>query len=247
MDFEELLPQQQSFDADGGVSERLDRSTSRSNGHPQRYTGAYVTDASCGSSACRRCWAATSRRPTTQPGAEKVAIIGYGDLAARLRRRRRTSSARASGSTASRRPIVGVMPQGFAFPTNEELWLPLYQRVPAAARSDPAAISPAVLGLLKAGVSLDQANAEFDHDRQAVRGRLSRRRTNSSTPARSQPLIETFTPRPLRGTLLDDARVLRGRAADRVRQRDEHAVRARARCAPRSWRSARRSARRAAG
>ena len=52
------------------------------------------------------------------------------------------------------------MPKGFAFPTNEELWIPLYSEFPPRPRRDPAAISPAVLGLLKDGVSLDQANAE---------------------------------------------------------------------------------------
>ena len=53
------------------------------------------------------------------------------------------------------------MPQGFAFPTNEELWIPLYSEFPVRPRNDPQANSPAVLGLLKPGVSLDQANAEF--------------------------------------------------------------------------------------
>ena len=52
--------------------------------------------------------------------------------------------------------------------------------------------------------------------------------TNKSfDTAQVQPLIVTFTPRPLRGHAADHARLLRRRAADRLRQRDEHAVRAR--------------------
>ena len=52
------------------------------------------------------------------------------------------------------------MPKGFAFPTNEEIWIPLYSEFPPRPRNDPTAVNPAVLGLLKADVSLDQANAE---------------------------------------------------------------------------------------
>ena len=33
--------------------------------------------------------------------------------------------------------IIGVMPKGFAFPTNEELWIPLYSEFPPRPRNDP--------------------------------------------------------------------------------------------------------------
>ena len=61
--------------------------------------------------------------------------------------------------------IIGIMPRGFAFPTNEELWVPLYSEFPPRPRNDPAAINPAVLGLLKRGVSVDQATLEFTSQR----------------------------------------------------------------------------------
>src|SRR5439155_714769 len=61
--------------------------------------------------------------------------------------------------------IIGVMPPNFKFPVSEELWTPLYNEFPPVARgelrigaSNPA---PAIMGRLKAGVTLDQANAEF--------------------------------------------------------------------------------------
>ena len=69
--------------------------------------------------------------------------------------------------------IIGVMPKGFAFPINEELWLPLFSEFPPRPRNDPASISPAVLGLLKPGVSLDQANAEFTALAKRLRRRVS--------------------------------------------------------------------------
>ena len=118
-----------------------------------------------------------------KPGAEKVALIGYGiwqrdfggapDIVGK--------GVRINGKPAT---IIGVMPKGFAFPTNEELWIPLYSEFPPQPRNDPAAINPAVLGLLKPGVSLDQANAEFDDARASASRPPIPTPTSSSTPAR---------------------------------------------------------------
>jgi putative ABC transport system permease protein len=132
-------------------------------------------------------------------GNEKVALIGYGiwqrdfggapDILGK--------AVRINGKPAT---IVGVMPKGFAFPTNEDLWIPLYSEFPVRARSDPRAISPAVLGALRPGVSLDQANAELGTF--AKRFAAAYPDTNKSfDTAQVQPLIVNFTPRPLRGTL----------------------------------------------
>src|SRR5438046_8159302 len=95
-----------------------------------------------------------------KPGAERVALVGYGiwqrdfgaaqDIVGR--------HVRINGKPAT---IIGVMPKGFAFPTNEELWLPLFPEFPPKPRNDPGSINPSLLGTLKPGVSLDQANAEF--------------------------------------------------------------------------------------
>ncbi len=93
------------------------------------------------------------------------------------------------------------MPKGFAFPTNEELWIPLYSEFPVRARNDPRNVSPAVLGTRRRDVSLDQANAEIGAF--AKRFAAAYPDTNKSfDTAQVQPLIVTFTPRPLRGTLL---------------------------------------------
>src|SRR5215510_699724 len=104
MDFQELLPEQRSFEM---LAAYLNGSTVNVtvNGKPQRYTGAYTTESF-------------------------------------LR-------------------ILGVSPKGFAFPTNEELWIPLYSEFPPLPRNDPRANNPAVLGLLRPSVTFDEANAEF--------------------------------------------------------------------------------------
>ena len=198
-DYEELAPEQQSFDP---MAAYLNGSTVNVtvNGRPQRYTGAYVTEnflrALGVSPLVGRDFTAADNRP----GAEKVAILGYGvwqrdfggaaDIAGR--------HVRLNGTPAT---IVGVMPKGFAFPANEELWIPLFSEFPPLPRNDPRANNPAVLGVLKPGVSLDQANAEFTAF--ARRFAAAYPDTNKQFSAgRVEPLITTFTPRPLRGTLL---------------------------------------------
>src|SRR5262249_24440546 len=133
------------------------------------------------------------------PGAEKVALIGYGiwqrDFGAspEIVGKR----VRINGKPAT---IVGVMPQGFAFPTNEELWLPLWSEFPPKPRTDPSNVNPALLGILKPGVSLDQANAEFTAF--ATRLAAAYPATNKQfNTGQVKPLVETFTPRVLRSTL----------------------------------------------
>jgi len=199
MDFQELVPEQRSFEL---LAAYLSGSTVNVtiNGQPQRYTGAYTTEHFLRilgvSPAIGRDFVAADNKP----GAEKVALIGYGvwqrdfggaaDIAGQV--------VRVNGKPAT---IIGVMPKGFAFPTNEELWIPLYSEFPPLPRGDPRATNPAVLGLLKPGVSLDEANAELT----AVARRFAAAypATNKQfNTGRVEPLIKTFTPRPLRGTLL---------------------------------------------
>jgi predicted permease len=133
-----------------------------------------------------------------QPGAEKVAIIGHGIW------QRDFGGAQIVGKgvkiNGAPATIIGVMPRGFAFPTNEELWVPLYSEFPVRARADPRAINPAVLGALEPGVTVDQANAEFAVF--AKRFAEAYADTNKAfDTARVEPLIKTYTPLPLRGTL----------------------------------------------
>jgi predicted permease len=199
MDFEEFRPAQRSFEV---VAAYLLGSTVNVtvDGTPRRYTGAYVTEdflrvLGVGPALGRDLTPADS-----QPGAEKVALIGHGiwqrdfggaaDIVGK--------GVRINGAPAT---IIGVMPRGFAFPTNEELWIPLYSEFPVRPRADPRNLNPSVLGALKTGVTLDQANAEFAGF--ARRFAEAYADTNKAfNVAQVQPLIKTFTPLPLRGMLL---------------------------------------------
>ena len=79
--------------------------------------------------------------------------------------------------------IVGVMPEGFAFPQNQNLWTPLRLNVPTLEpRSGPSA---SIFGRLAKGASIDDARAELD----LVGARLSK-----SNPASHQHLRPRVSP-----------------------------------------------------
>ncbi|HVQ29011.1 MAG TPA: ABC transporter permease [Vicinamibacteria bacterium] len=199
MDFEELRPAQQSFEH---LAAYLNGSTVNVtiDGAPRRYTGAYVTESFLRALGVGPVIGRDLTAADNQPGAEKVALISYAiwqrDFAGAPGIVGK--SMRLNGTPAT---IVGVMPQGFAFPINEELWIPLYSEFPVRPRNDPRNISPAVLGALKPGVSFDQANAEFAGF--AKRFAEANPDTNKAFDvAQVRPLIEDYTPVALRGTLL---------------------------------------------
>ena len=198
MDFAELLPEQQSFER---LAAYLNGSTVNvtSDGKPQRYTGAYVTEQFLPSLGIAPMMGRDFSAEDNKPGAEKVALISYGvwqrDFGA-------TPSVVGKNVRINGKPatIIGVMPKGFAFPANEELWLPLFPEFPPKPRNDPSNINPAVLGILKPGVTLDQANAEFT----AIATRMSAAypETNKQfNTGQVQRLIEAFTPRQLKGVI----------------------------------------------
>jgi putative ABC transport system permease protein len=199
MDYEEFLPAQKSFDL---LAAYLNGSTVNVsvNGHPQRYTGAYTTENFLRVLGVSPMLGRDFVAEDNQAGAGKVAIIGYGvwqrdfggasDIVGK--------GVRINGKPAT---IVGVMPRGFAFPSNEELWLPLYSEFPVRQRNDPANVNPAVIGLIKRGVSFEQATAEFTGFARQFAGAYPETNKQFNT-GRVELLIQTFTPRPLRGTLL---------------------------------------------
>ncbi|HEV8701509.1 MAG TPA: ABC transporter permease [Candidatus Polarisedimenticolia bacterium] len=199
MDFEEVRPQAKSYEL---MSAYINGSTVNAtiDGTPRRYTGAYVTPDFLRILGVAPSIGRDLRAEDNAPGAEKVAIIGYGlwqrdfggtqDIVGK--------GLRINGTPAT---IVGVMPKGFAFPINEELWIPLYSEFPVRERNNPRNVNPGVVALLKPGVSLDQANAEAT----TLARRLAEAypETNKQfNTGKVEPLLKTYTPLPLRGTLL---------------------------------------------
>ena len=170
-------------------------------GHPQRYTGAYVTSDFFRilgvAPLTGRDFAAADNRP----GAEKVAIISHQLWKRDFGGSREVlgKSVRINGKAAT---VIGVMPPGFAFPVNEQLWLPLYSEYPPTPRNDRNAQggTPAVLGLIKSGVGFDQAAAEFSGIARQLAAAFPD--TNKKfDSALVEPLIKTFTPPNIQGLL----------------------------------------------
>ncbi len=198
-DFEEFRYEQRSFERLAGW---LSGSTVNVTigATPRRYTGAYVTEDFLRILGVQPALGRDFTAADNKPGAPKVTIIGYGIW----QRDFGGSPAivgtpiRLNGAAAT---VVGVMPPGFAFPVNEELWVPLYSEFPPRDRKDPRINAPAILGLIKPGVEVTQAQAEIT--RFAARFAQAYPDTNKQfNTGLVEPLLKSFTPLPLRGTLL---------------------------------------------
>jgi len=198
-DFEEVRPNQQSFELMAAyISGATVNVTDE--GAPRRYTGAYVTDAFLRILGVSPSMGRDFRPEDNVAGAEKVALIAYGvwqrdfggtpDIVGK--------ALKINGTPAT---IIGVMPKGFAFPVNEEWWVPLFREYPVRERGDARVVNPSVLALLKRGISLDQANTEMT----IVAKRFADAYPNTNkefNTGKVEPLLKTYTPLPLRGTLL---------------------------------------------
>jgi predicted permease len=132
--------------------------------NPQRYNGGYVTEDFFKITGVSPIIGRDFTAADNKPGAERVLILGY-----EIWKRDFNGDAdvvgqnvRVNGKAAT---IIGVMPPNFKFPNFEELWTPLYNQFPPIPRGQLVIgannAAPSVMGRLKPGVTLDQANAEF--------------------------------------------------------------------------------------
>ena len=193
-DYEDLKATQKSFSMMAGYLNGSTVNVTYKN-NPQRYTGAYVTEDFFKIIGVSPVLGRDFTADDNKPGAEKVAILGD-----EIWRRDFGAdpnvvgqSVRINGKAAT---IIGVMPPNFKFPVSEELWTPLYNEFPPQPRGDlrlgASNNAPAIMGRLKAGVTIDQANAEFI----ALARHLAEDnpKTNQNlTSASVEPLLNTFT------------------------------------------------------
>jgi len=199
-DYEDLKAGQQSFALMAGYLNGSTINVSYKN-NPQRYTGGYVTEDFFRIVGVSPSIGRDFTAEDNKPGAEKTTILGY-DIWKRDFGGDPNivgQSVRINGKAAT---IIGVMPQNFKFPQSEELWVPLYNEFPVKPRDDARAGggAPAVMGRLKDGVSVDQANAEFA----ALAKRMAKDnpKTNEHlTSANVQLLLNSFVGPQLRATV----------------------------------------------
>src|SRR5882724_2343036 len=201
-DYEDMKAAQKSFAMMAGY---LNGSTINVtyNNNPQRYTGAYITEDLFKMIGVSPVLGRDFTADDDKPGAQKTAILGD-----KIWRRDFNADPNVVGQSCvingKAATIIGVMPPGFEFPVSEELWTPLYNEWPLTPRGElflgANTRAPAVIGRLKANVTLDQANAEMI----AIARNMAadNPKTNQNfTSAAVVPLINTFTGVQLRQTV----------------------------------------------
>ena len=141
--------------------------------------------------------------------------------------------------------VIGVMPREFRFPSSDaQFWTPTaLQR--ADATSTATTTGSTRVGRLRAGVTLEQAQAEMDV--LAARSQRSSSRTRTRTSAPPSDRFGDEVSRSSRGCCCSRSAARRLRAADRLRQPRQPAAGPRARRAGASWPSAPRWAPAASG
>src|SRR5881394_3806063 len=198
-DFEDLRGAQQSFSQMAGYLSGSTINVTYKN-NPQRYTGAYITEDLFKIIGVSPIMGRDFTAEDNKPGAGKVTILGNeiwkrdfnGDLNIV------GQGVRINGKPAT---VIGVMPPNFKFPISDELWVPLYNEFPPIPRGELVLgannNAPAVMGRLKPGVSIDQANAEFV----GLARRLAHDNPKTNTTlvsASIQPLLNAVTGTQLR-------------------------------------------------
>ena len=84
--------------------------------------------------------------------------------------------------------IVGVMPEGFLYPNNTKIWVPLQVDPNATQRANSPQYQ--VVGRLRPGVSVDEANVDLNAI--AKRIETDHKATNEGVQARVEPYVKAF-------------------------------------------------------
>src|SRR6478672_10633874 len=192
-DYEDLRAAQQSFSQMAAYLSGSTINVTYKN-NPQRYSGGYVTEDFFKITGVSPILGRDFTADDNKPGAERVVILGYEIWTRDFNGDPNVvgQNVRVNSKPAT---IIGVMPANFKFPNFEELWMPLYNQFPPIPRGQLVIgannAAPSVVGRLKAGVTLDQANAEFIN----VARQLAReyQKTNQNfTSATVQPLANSL-------------------------------------------------------
>ena len=127
-------------------------------GQAERYNGSWVTASVFDIAKTPPVLGRTFRPDDNVPNGPKVALISYGMWKTRFGGESRVLGQviRANGTPFT---VVGVMPEKYAFPDGASIWLPLQKDPLAGKRGEGQGLT--VLGMLKPGVTVDQASVDF--------------------------------------------------------------------------------------
>ena len=155
-DFADWRAQQTSFEDlgayyTGTVNVSIDQSA-------ERYDGAFITPSALAMLRITPFMGRLMREEELQPGAEPVILLAHNVWRDNFRSDPNIigSSIRANGRPTT---VIGVMPEGFHFPTNQDVWVPLPFDLLATPRGEGRTLE--VVGRLKEGVSVDAAMVEL--------------------------------------------------------------------------------------
>jgi putative ABC transport system permease protein len=167
---------------------------------PERYNGSWITANAFDVLKVRPVEGRGFLKGDDKPGAPKVAIIGYDMWKSRYGGSNAVigQTIRANGDPYT---VVGVMPRGFLFPANSEIWLPLQYDPVATKRGEGNQFD--VYGKLKPGVTIEMANRDFA----AVAARIAaeHKETNENITANVRGFVDASIgpePRQLLFTML---------------------------------------------
>lgn len=194
-DFLEWQQQQTSFEALAGYYDGT-INVGDDTGFPERFEGAFLSAATFDLLRVKPRLGRGFRAGEDTPGAAPVVILSdkvwhgrYGGDPEIVGR-----TLRINGEPSE---VIGVMPEGFAFPENQEIWVPLRRDPLSEPRGDGLTLE--VIGRLKPGVTLEQARAELAAivERQAA----TYPETNAGYAAVVKPLVEEYIDDELRNLL----------------------------------------------
>ncbi len=166
----------------------------------ERFDGSWITANTFDVLGVRPFLGRNFRTGEDTPSGELVAIVSYS-----LWKERYNGDAgvigkaiRVNGAPAI---VVGVMPDGFAFPNNDRIWIPLQTDPLATKRGEGQFVQ--AFGKLKPGISLDQATADVNTIAQRLGAEYQE--SNAGFSASVQGFIDSYVgkePRQLLFTML---------------------------------------------
>jgi len=185
-DFLDWREQQTSFEDLGGFYNGT-VNVSGLEGRPERFSGAFVMAGGLDMLRVPPLMGRLFVEGEDQPGSPHVTVLGYTvwqnhfggdpDVVGR--------TLRVNGEVST---VVGVMPEGFYFPMNEQLWVPYRQNTAEMERDEGTWLG--VFGRLKDGVSREAALAEFSTIAQRLA--MEYPETNEGVGATVEPYTERF-------------------------------------------------------
>jgi putative ABC transport system permease protein len=154
---------------------------------PARYEGAFVSANAFGLLRVRPLHGRGFLPAEDTPGAPPVVVLGYQVWQDRYGGDPRVVGrpVRLNGEAAT---IVGVMPRGFAFPVNQEIWVPLRTDPLKLRRGEGTTLE--VFGRLRDDATLESARAEMDGIAQALAAEYPQ--SNTGIAAVVKPYTEEY-------------------------------------------------------